>query len=246
LSLFAAGIVLFVLLIASYSGRGTWIALGSMALSGALLFGSLFLASVHDRSQMRAGLAWVADTLPLVLDRQTAEQFAASLDQAQAPSPRAEIAPAEPLAQPEPVQAAATAPAWFDIKPDPKQPAQSPVAWQLDDRGVQGPVTSPWGFSIQGTNVSDQPLEQVQAVLKPDATKREMPLALSVDGDEVQDGGVIPAAAGFSLFSAAPDDGAARQGGGAILTFRYVQGGQRKSSILYLTPAMIARLASGG
>src|SRR5262245_17901709 len=52
LSLFAAGIVLFVLLIASYSGRGTWVALGPMALSAALLFGGVFLANVHDRSQM--------------------------------------------------------------------------------------------------------------------------------------------------------------------------------------------------
>lgn len=253
MSLFAAGIVLFVLLIASYSGRGTWIALGSMALSAALLFGGLFLASVHDRSQMRASLAWVANKLPLVLDRQTAERLAASLDQVQAPSPcragqpgcDAEAAPAQPLAEDEAVQAAATSPGWFDTKPALTAPPQAPVAWQLDAGGVQGPVTSPWGFSIQGTNVSDQAMEQVQAVLKPDSAQREVPLALLVEGDGVQDGGVIPAAASFTLFSATADDGAARQGGGAILTFRYVQAGQRRSSILYLTPAMVARLASG-
>ena len=57
---------------------------------------------------------------------------------------------------------------------------------------------------------------------------------------------VIPAAARFSLFSAAPEEGAPGEIGGAILTFRYVQAGQRKTSILYLTPAMIARLANRG
>jgi hypothetical protein len=88
-------------------------------------------------------------------------------------------------------------------------------------------------------------MEQVQAVLKPDSAQREVPLALLVEGDGVQDGGVIPAAASFTLFSATADEGAAKQGGGAILTFRYVQAGQLKSSILYLTPAMVARLASG-
>lgn len=225
-----------------------------MALSAALLFGGLFLANVHDPSQMRASLAWVADKLPLVLDRQTAERLAASLDQIQAFSPcragqsgcAAEAVPAaQPPVEDEPVQAAATSPAWFETKPQPPAGSQAPIAWQLDARDAQGPVTSPLGFSIQGTNASDRAMEQVQAVLKPDSTQREVPLALLVDGDGVQDGGVIPAAANFTLFSATADDGAAKQGGGAILTFRYVQAGQRKSSILYLTPAMVARLASG-
>jgi hypothetical protein len=252
LSLLAAGIVLFVLLIASYSRRGTWLALGSMAMSAALLFGCLFLAISHDRSQIRTRLAWVADKLPLLLDRRTAEQLAASLERLHAPSPcgtgqpgcRPETAAAPPLAESEPVQAAATAPGWFDAKPDVQANSQSPVAWHLADRDVPPPVTSPWGFSIGGTNVSDEALDQVQAVLKPDATMREMPLAVSVENHEAGDGSVIPADARFSLFYAAPDDGAFGQSGGAILTFRYVQAGQRKSSILYLTPAMVARFAN--
>ena len=110
------------------------------------------------------------------------------------------------------MQAAATAPGWFETKPDPAGGnSQSPVAWALDDHDGQGPVTSPWGFSIGGTNVSDQALEQVQAVLKPDATEREIPLALSVEGDGAGDGSVIPAEANFSLFSAGPDEGGAGQ-----------------------------------
>ena len=261
MSLFAAGIVLVVLLIASYSRRSTWIALGSIAMSMALLFGCLFLVTIHDRSHVRDRLAWVASKLPLLLDQQTAERLAASLETIEAPSPcdagqpgcgtEPAAAPppdavAPPPAEPEPVQAAATATGWFDTKPDAKTPSQSPVAWALDDRGAQGPVSSPWGFSISGTNVSDQPLEQVQAVLKPDSSQRELPLAVSVEGDAVRDANVIPADARFSLFAAAPDEGASGQAGGAILTFRYVQAGQRKSSILYLTPAMVARFANRG
>ena len=254
LSLFAAGVALFVLLIASYTGRGTWLALGSMAMSMAVLFGCLFLATTHDPSQVRTKFAWIASKLPLVLDRQTVDELAASLERIQTPSPCGagqpscgpEMAAAPPLAEREPVRAAATAPGWFDTKPDPKATPQSPVAWTLDDRDPQRPVTSPWGFSIDGTNVSDQALEQVQAVLKPDSTEREMPLALSVEGDGVGDGSFIPADARFSLFSATPGEGASEQIGGAILTFRYVQAGRRKTSILYLTPSMVARLANRG
>jgi len=252
LSLFAAGVALLALFIASYSRRSTWIALGSMTMSMALLFGCLFLATIHDRSRVRTSLAWVASKLSLVLDRQTAEQVAASLERLQAPSPcvagqagcGTEMA-APPLAEREPVQAAATTAGWFDAKPDPKAISQSPVAWTLDDREVQRPVTSPWGFSISGTNVSDEALEQVQAVLKPDASQRELELALDIEGHVLEDGTVIPAGARFSLVSESPDEDGSRLGG-AILSFRYVQAGQCKTSILYLTPAMVARFATRG
>jgi len=253
LSLFAAGVALLALFIASYSRRSTWIALGSIAMSMALLFGCLFLATIHDRSHLRTRLAWVASKLPLVLDWQTAAELAASLERLQAPSPcgagqpgcGTEMAAAPLLAEREPVQAAAATAGWFDTKPDPKANSQSPVAWNLDDRDVQLPVTSPWGFSISGTNVSDEALEQVQAVLKPDASQRELELALDIEGHVLEDGTVIPAGARFSLVSESPDEDGSRLGG-AILTFRYVQVGQRKTSILYLTPAMVARFATRG
>ena len=86
MSLLAAGIVLFVLLIASYGGRNSWIALGSIAMSMGLLFGCLLFAIIHDRTHVRTSLTWVASKLPLVLDQQTAEELAASLEQIQAPS----------------------------------------------------------------------------------------------------------------------------------------------------------------
>jgi hypothetical protein len=237
LSLFAAGVVIFALLIASYSGRRTWLALGSLAISLAVLFGCLFLATLHDPSQVRARLAWVADNLPFVLDRQTAAELATSFERLASAS----TAPT-PAAEPEPMRAAATDTGWFE--PDAKAASQSPVAWDLDDPDTRLPVSSPWGFSISGTNVAGHALENVQAVLKPDSTQLEMELVLDVDGRAPEAGAVIPPDARFSLISATPFGDGAKQAGGAILTFRYVQSGQRKTSILYLTPAMISRLAS--
>jgi hypothetical protein len=252
LSPFAAGIVFLVLLVASYSRRGAWIALGSVALSLALVSGCLFLATAPDRSQVRTRLEWVATKFPRLLDRQMAEELAASLARVQAPSPcgagqpgcGAEMAGASPAAENKPVQAAATTPGWFDTKPATKAKSQSPVDWALVESGPQSPVTSPLGFSISGTNVSGEALEQVQVVLKPDSALHEVPLALSVEGDGIGNGSVIPPDAHFSLFAPGPEGPASGQTGGAILTFRYVQAGQRKSSILYLTPAMLARFAN--
>jgi hypothetical protein len=249
LSLLAAGFVLFLLLLASYSRRRTWLSFGSIALSMALLFGCLFLVTIHDRSQVRARLALLSDRLPLLLDRNTAEQLAASLERLPAPPPpplAAELAPL-PAPEQEAVQAATTSPGWFATKPElepaPKGTSPSLIAWSLDG-GAAGPVSSPLGFSIGGTNVSGQALEQVQAFLKPDSTQRELPLALGLEGAQPGDGTVIPADARFSLFAVAPDDIAAAKSGGAILIFRYVQAGQRKSTILYHTPAMLSRHAS--
>jgi hypothetical protein len=243
LSLFAAGIVLFLLLLASYSRRRTWLAFGSVVLSIALLFGCLFLVTIHDRSQVRAKLTYLSDKFPLVLDRKTAEELAESLERIPAPAPPSQELAAAPKAEQESVQAATTSPGWFATQSEP-EPRATPqlIAWSLD--GAAGPVTSPLGFSIGGTNVSGGALEQVQAFLKPDSTQREVPLALGLEGNQPGDGTLIPADARFSLFAASPDDIAAAKTGGAILIFRYVQASQRKSTTLYLTPAMLSRLAS--
>ena len=99
---------------------------------------------------------------------------------------------------------------------------------------------------ISGTNVAEQALEQVHAVLKPDSSKQEFDLVLNVEGHKLGDGAVIPAGARFSLVTEAPNGDAAKQRGGAILAFRYVQAGQRKTSILYLTPSMVGQLANRG
>jgi hypothetical protein len=172
-----------------------------------------------------------------MLDRQTIADLAASLERAPVAA-----SPASPATGRETMQAAATA-GWLETKPDPKANSQSPVAWRLEDRDIQPASSSDGVFLISGTNVSDQPLEKVHAVLRPDASQREVELALSVEGRELEDKTVIPAEARFSLVAVNPsqDDS---QIGGAILTFRYVQAGQRKTSILYLTPSMVARFAN--
>src|SRR3989442_1169493 len=51
------------------------------------------------------------------------------------------------------------------------------------------------------------------------------------------------AGARFSIVSETPNGDGSKQSGGAILTFRYVQAGQRKTSVLYLTPSMVSRFA---
>jgi len=284
LSLLAAGLALFILLIASYSGRAAWIALGSATLSMAALVGVLFLAASQDPGQVRAGAAWVANELSLVADRPTVEHLksaverlstALSCEAAQKPGCTTAASADTPAAAPQAMQAAATT-SWLEpeatpepvVQEPPKQElakqgpqkqelakqepqkqeargaSKSPVAWRLDDAGVQISSGGAGGFSVGGMNVSDKALEQIHAVLKPDGTQREMPLSLSVEGQSSEPGTSIPAGARFSLASATPNEDGSETSGGAILSFRYVQAGQRKSSILYLTPATVARLAN--
>jgi len=284
LSLLAAGLALFILLIASYSGRAAWIALGSATLSMAALVGVLFLAASQDPGQVRTGAAWVANELSLVADRPTVEHLksaverlstALSCEAAQKPGCTTAASADTPAAAPEAMQAAATT-SWLEpeatpepvVQEPPKQElakqgpqkqelvkqepqkqeargaSKSPVAWRLDDAGVQISSGGAGGFSVGGMNVSDKALEQIHAVLKPDGTQREMPLSLSVEGQSSEPGTSIPAGARFSLASATPNEDDSETSGGAILSFRYVQAGQRKSSILYLTPATVARLAN--
>lgn len=284
MSLLAAGLALLILLIASYSGRAAWIALGSATLSMAALVGVLFLAASQDPGQVRAGAAWVANELSLVADRPTVEHLksaverlstALSCEAAQKPGCTTAASADTPAAAPEAMQAAATT-SWLEpeatpepvVQEPPKQElakqgpqkqelvkqepqkqeargaSKSPVAWRLDDAGVQISSGGAGGFSVGGMNVSDKALEQIHAVLKPDGTQREMPLSLSVEGQSSEPGTSIPAGARFSLASATPNEDGSETSGGAILSFRYVQAGQRKSSILYLTPAIVARLAN--
>ena len=144
----------------------------------------------------------------------------------------------QPNPEPEPLKQEAAkqeAPKPEARKQEPGAASQSPVTWRLYDSNAQGGTE---GFSISGTNISNQALEQVQAVLKPDSNPRELQLTLEVDGQKVEAGSTIPAGSRFSLVEAA------KPSSGAILSFRYIQAGKRKNSILYLTPAMVARFAN--
>ncbi len=144
------------------------------------------------------------------------------------------------------------------VKPEPAKPepapakqaarevSQYPVAWVIGEPHVQISSSGSEGFLISGTNVAEQALDQVHAVLKPDSSKQEFDLVLNVEGHKLGDGAMIPAGARFSLMTEAPNESAGEQRGGAILAFRYVQAGQHKTSILYLTPSMVGQLANRG
>ncbi len=285
MSLFAAGVVLFLLLIASYSGRGFWIALGSIALSMIALIGFLFVATLQYPSQVKPRLAWLASKLALVLDQETADSIGKALAKLPGPPPSpceagqqpacgsaanaavatdtasatdtggapdtasaagaASITDAKPpSAEPGSMQAAAT-PSWAP-PPPPKQEQKAttsgPVVWFLDQQQPQASAGGSDAFAIGGMNASDQAMEGIHAILKPDGGQREIELALNVEGRKAE--GTIPAGARFSL--EAPKEAASQQPGGAILTFRYSQGAEQRTSILYLTPAMISRLANRG
>jgi hypothetical protein len=270
----AAGLALFILLIASYSGRAVWIALGSATLSMAALVGVLFLTASQDPGQVRTGVAWLADQLSLVADRPTVDHLksaverlstALSCEAGQKPGCTTAASADTPGAAPEAMQAAATT-SWLEPKAapepvvqeapkqelakqapqkqEPRSASRSPVAWRLDDAGLRISSGGTGGFSVGGTNVSDKALEQIHGVLKPDRTQREMPLTLNVEGQSSEPGTTIPAGARFSLASETPNERGSETSGGAILSFRYVQAGQHRSSILYLTPATVARLAN--
>ncbi len=274
MSLLAAGLALLILLIASYSGRAVWIALGSATLSMAALVGVLFLTASQDPGQVRTGVAWLADQLSLVADRPTVDHLksaverlstALSCEAGQKPGCTTAASADTPGAAPEAMQAAATT-SWLEPKAapepvvqeppkqelakqepqkqEPRSASRSPVAWRLDDVGLRISSGGTGGFSVGGTNVSDKALEQIHGVLKPDRTQREMPLTLNVEGQSSEPGTTIPAGARFSLASETPNERGSETSGGAILSFRYVQAGQHRSSILYLTPATVARLAN--
>jgi spore germination cell wall hydrolase CwlJ-like protein len=143
LSLFAAGAVVFVLFVASYSQRGSWLALCSVSMSIASVFGCLFLSTIHDHSQVRMRFAWAASKLPLVVDRQIADYLAAALEDL-ATSPRCNIRRQECSAATSaallptkgmPNQPAAAA-GWTETKPDPEAMSRYPVVWRqaIEDR----------------------------------------------------------------------------------------------------------------
>jgi spore germination cell wall hydrolase CwlJ-like protein len=78
LILFAASIFVFILFVASYSQRGTWLALCSM--STTMVLGCLFISTVHDHSQVRMRFAWVASELPQLPDWQFAGDVASAFE----------------------------------------------------------------------------------------------------------------------------------------------------------------------
>jgi len=81
LILFAAGIFVFVLFVASYSQRRIWLPICSTSMSMALVLGCLFGSTFHDQR-----FGWIASQLPQLLDWQIAD-YSASIHEHLATSP---------------------------------------------------------------------------------------------------------------------------------------------------------------
>jgi hypothetical protein len=244
LTLFAASAALVALLIASYAGRGAWIACCSIAVTAVAVAGFVVVSTAATKDQLRARAAWLASGLPDVFDKQTLQALTAPLEHLATPAAQESRVAGneEPAAADSNAVQASVTTGWFGASGAPKADANSPVIWLLDDGN--GPATAPIGdgSAIAGVNSSNQDLSQVRATLKPDASKGEVTLALKVEGHAADGAAVIPAGARFSLTPETP----ARSSGGAILTFRYLYAGQQKSTILYLNAATLARFASRG
>ena len=251
MDLVVTGIVVFALLLASYSTRGDWVALGSTALSIVLTAGFFFLSTAGEPNPFRDELRRLATKLPSGWD-QRALNLANVIEEVSAASAAARKRAAE--RPPEPVLAGSFSD-WFswgswsktepeaEPEPEPKPAsegrAEMPIKWLLDE-----PATNQI-FALSGTNVSDQPLADVQAVLKPDSDATVFGLTLQSAGKMGKHGSVIPPGARFSLAAAALTKDQAKHLGGAILSVSYVQDGNRKTSIMYLSPPTIAALTAG-
>jgi hypothetical protein len=144
-----------------------------------------------------------------------------------------------------------------------------PIAWlfehdnlALDERSVftfaaMQEGTRIKGFAIGGVNMSDQTLDAVGGVIKPDRQAKDVKLALGVEMPDEQAGGTktlepgvlgaIPPEAQFKLLFAFPEDGGMTPGevlstfGGVMLKVRYEVAGKDKSFIHYLAPAFLER-----
>ena len=144
-----------------------------------------------------------------------------------------------------------------------------PIAWlfehdnlALDERSVftfaaMQEGTRIKGFAIGGVNMSDQTLDAVESVIKPDHKAKDVKLALGVEMPDEQAGGTktfepgvpgaIPPEAQFKLLFAFPEDGGMTPGevlstfGGVMLKVRYEVAGKDKSFIHYLSPAFLER-----
>jgi spore germination cell wall hydrolase CwlJ-like protein len=125
LILFAAGTFVFVLFVASYSQRSTWLAICSTSMSMTLVLGCLFGSTFHDQR-----FAWVASQLSQLLNWQIAD-YSASIREHLATSPRCKTGQ-------QPCNAAASAASLpvIDVAKPPVGWTETKPAWRLtaDDR----------------------------------------------------------------------------------------------------------------
>ena len=277
MDLLVAAIVLLLLFAASYSGRGAGIALASTAVSAALLAGWFLLATAQDAAPFLSTLAerlpnvWSQRTedLAKAIERasssltssrkQTAQRAgepvsAASLSQwfdgqgsnsrtfdSQMPDLQSTELERESGPGPQPQTETSPAPAKHD---PPSASPQGPVKWILDEP-PQGAGTM---VVLTGANVSDEPLEDIRATLKPDLGEagsgaNVVPLRLRLEGQRAEreaGAAMVPPGARFHLEAATLNANEAKRLGGAIVSFAYIQAGRRRTSIMYLTQTALA------
>ena len=278
MDLLFAAIVLLLLFAASYSGRGPWIALGSTALSAVLNAGWFLLANAQQAAPFLSTLAerlpngWnrPAQDLAKAIERaspslasarkQTALQTgepvsAASLSQwfdgqrsnvpildLRTPDTQSAEVERERSAALQPQTETLPAPAKHD---SPSAAPHGPVKWILDAR----PPGAGTMVVLTGANLSDEPLEDIRATLKPDSAKdtnisvpNVLKLRLHIEGQVIDGKGAasIPPGARFHLEAPTLTADQARQLSGAIVSFAYVQAGRHRTSIMYLTQAALA------
>jgi hypothetical protein len=204
----------------------------------------------------------LARQLPKVLDQRTLDELIIAIDQSSSFSscvngrPKCKVASGGESPTPQhndprrsgssfgapPARPAASTTIGLETKKDSEEISRWPVTWLPDDSTLQVSENLAPGFWIGGINMSDEPLREVQGILKPDANPRELKLSVNVQGNHFEDKAVIPPGAPFTLGVEIPKT--RKQFGGAILTFRYTYAGRQRAEIFYLTAAMIARLAS--
>lgn len=142
-----------------------------------------------------------------------------------------------------------------------------PIAWlfehdnlALDERSVFAFASTPDGmrvkaFAIGGVNTSDQTLDSVTSVIRPDRQARDLKLAMRVSMPDEQDSeakifapgepSTLPAKAQFRLFFLFPEEGGMSPDqvrsafGGVVLKLRYEVEGKEKSLIYYLSPSFL-------
>lgn len=142
-----------------------------------------------------------------------------------------------------------------------------PIAWlfehgnlALDERSVFAYASTPDGmrikaFAIGGVNTSDQTLNSVTSVIRPDRQARDLRLAMRVNLPDEQDGeakifapgepGTLPPQAQFRLFFLFPEEGGMTPDevrsafGGVVLKLHYEAAGKTKSLIHYLSPSVL-------
>ena len=245
MSILVAGVAVFALLVTSYGRRGAWLAGCSTALSLTTFIGLILASTAREPSIVRAHLTTLMHQLDSKLDQATLRGLAAVIAPASgcdATSDR-DCAPVKQLSSPVGARHAAAASnkaakaaqaRAIDTASASVEAPGSPLAWLSDPPSV---AASSSRLLIGGINRSDEPLRQVRATLKPDAMKREIALRLNVLDGNGDEPAVIPPGAHFTLeLEVEP-----KAIGGAIFAFRYVYAGKQRSSIWYLTPAMLAR-----